>query len=126
MHSKLSTPCIWHLYPQSIICHLRSFPKYLFNAKTQLLLTQLIGMEEYISIKCPSSLERYVVDGDMFHLSTPKLWASIQLFVEIHNAESCVMMVKSWLIRSGTCPLSIVLKIHQGYKKSSIILGDKQ
>ena len=52
-------------------------------------------------------------------LSTPKLWASIQLFVEIHNAESCVMMVKSWLIWSGTCPLSTMLNIHQGYKKFS-------
>ena len=52
-------------------------------------------------------------------LSTPKLWASIQLSVEIHNAESRVMMAKTWLARSGTCLLSIALNIRRGYKKFS-------
>lgn len=52
-------------------------------------------------------------------LSTPKLWASIQLSVGFHNAESRAMMAKTWLARSGTCPLSIALNIRRGYAEFS-------
>ena len=45
----------------------------------------------------------------MITLSTPRLWASIALTIRPKYLKSDVLLVKTWLTRAGTCPLSIAL-----------------
>jgi hypothetical protein len=45
----------------------------------------------------------------MIALSTPRLWASVGLTIRPKYLKSDVLLVKTWLARAGTCPLSIAL-----------------
>ena len=57
-------------------------------------------------------------------LSTPRLWTSFALTIQPKYLKDDVLLAKTWLGRSGTCPLSIALGSRGNYSRSMQSLTD--